>query len=208
MDYKEMLGIIENLRFDTKKTVCVDEDGTEIYVIRPSELPKNLKNKYDVKKNFQIWLTEGTREFRPNHLRVFIDINLRIRSRPELKKQLLTIFDNIFYGKDPEKELDILKNDEFKHSLNALKTIATLAQLFLIEQEFNYNRESNFDPKTLFLQRWIREFIDSPKEIDNMCMSVCNGQPPKTQYTTKENKKHKGYTKNIELQWYLNDKKS
>ncbi|MBU4451641.1 MAG: hypothetical protein KJ851_02485, partial [Nanoarchaeota archaeon] len=80
MKYNELLGIIEDLRFDTKKTICIDEEGTEVYVIRPSELPKNLKNKYDIKKNFQIWLKEGTREFRPNHLRVFIDLNLRVRS--------------------------------------------------------------------------------------------------------------------------------
>ena len=81
--------------------------------------------------------------------------------------------------------------------------IANLAQLFIIEQEFNYERESNFEPKTLFFQGWIREFIDSPKEIDNMCMSVCSGQPPKAQYTDKENKKNKRYEEKRTSLWYL-----
>jgi len=132
-----------------------------------------------------------------------IDLNLRIRSRPDLKRQMSSVFDNVFYGADPESETLVLKNESFEHYLNSLNTIATLSQLFLIEQKFNYNRESNFEPKTLFLQGWIREFIDNPKEIDNLCMSVCRGQPPKAQYTIKENKKHKKYEKNLEMLWYF-----
>jgi len=205
MKSEDMLKIIKELEFDKKKVLCTDEEGIEIYVIRPSKLPKRLKNDYDVKKNFQIWLKEGEREFRPNHLRMMIDLNLRTRSRPDLKKKLLTIFDNIFYGKDPDEEIKILKGEQFEHFLNSLKIIANLAQLFIIEQDFNYQRESNFEPKTLFFQGWIREFIDSPKEIDNMCMSVCNGQPPKVQYTHKENKKHKNYDAKRGQLWYFED---
>src|SRR3990167_5898753 len=175
MKYNEMLKIIQDLEFDQKKVLCTDEN-VQLFVIRPSKLPKKLKNAYDVKKNFQIWLKDGEREFRPNHLRMMIDLNLRTRSRPDLKKKLLTIFDNIFYGKDPNEEIKLLGKEKFDHFLNSLMIIANLAQLFIIEQEFNYERESNFEPKTLFFQGWIREFIDSPKEIDNLCMSVCNGQ--------------------------------
>jgi len=203
MKYNEMLKIIQDLEFDQKKVLCTDEN-VQLFVIRPSKLPKKLKNAYDVKKNFQIWLKEGEREFRPNHLRMMIDLNLRTRSRPELKKKLLTIFDNIFYGKDPNEEIKLLGKEKFDHFLNSLMIIANLAQLFIIEQEFNYERESNFEPKTLFFQGWIREFIDSPKEIDNLCMSVCNGQPPKVQYTDKENKKNKKYEENHKLLWYFN----
>jgi len=202
MKYKEMLEIIKALEFDKENVLCTDQD-IQLYVIRPSKLPKSLKNEYDVNKNFQIWLRDGERTFRPNHLRMMIDLNLRTRSRPELKKKLLTIFDNIFYGKDPNEEIKALANEKFEHFLNSLKIIANLAQLFIIEQEFNYTGESKFEPKTLFFQGWIREFIDSPKEIDNMCMSVCNGQPPKVQYTDKENKKNKKYEENLKPLWYL-----
>ncbi|MBW6462010.1 MAG: hypothetical protein K0B07_03100 [DPANN group archaeon] len=203
MKYNDVFRIIEELDFDIKTIICKDDKGVEVYLIRPSELPKRLKNKYDVNKNFQIWLKVENREFRPNHLRLMIDLNLRTRSRPDLKKQLLTIFDNIFYGADPEEEIKSLDNEIFDHYLNSLKVIATLAQLFIIEQEFNYNRESNFDPKTLFFQGWVRECIDSPKEIDNMCMSISNGQSPKVQYTDKENKKNKKYEENLDELWYL-----
>ena len=203
MNYEDMFKIVKELEFDKERIVFTDEAGTQVYLFRPSILPGSLRNKYDVNKNFQIWLREGERKFRPNHLRLMIDLNLRTRSRPDLKKQLLSIFDNIFYGKNPEEECMLLNKEKFEHYLNSLEVIGVLAQLFLIEQEFNYTRESNFSPKTLFLQGWIREFIDSPKEIDNMCMSVCRFQPPKAQYTNKENKKHTKFEENLKPLWYL-----
>ena len=204
MKYEERRKTILDLEFDKKEVICTDIDGVEIYVIRPSVLPKRFTG-YDVKKNFQIWIKEGEREFRPNHLRVLIDLNLRTRSRPDLKRKLLQAFDNVFYGRDPEEELNKLGEERFEHFLNNIEIILTLAQLFLIEQEINYLKESKFDPGNLFLQGWIREFIDSPKEIDNLCMSVANRQPPKTKYTYKENKKHKKFDKNFKPLWYFED---
>ena len=201
MDKEKMFQVIKDLKFDERKSVYNDKE-MELYILRPSKLSKRFKD-YDLKKNFQIWLQQGKRNFKPNHLRVMIDLNLRVRSRPDLKKELLLAFDNIFYGKDPEKELDKLNKEEFEHFLNPLKMIGTLAQLFIIEQEYGYNKESKFEPPTLFLQGWIREFIDSPKEIDNLCMSVCSRQPPKADYVNLENKKSKKYVKNLKPLWYI-----
>jgi len=161
-----MFKIVMGLPFDIKKSVY-KQRNTEIYLLRPSKLSARFKD-YDPKKNFQIWLIEGKREFKPNHMRVLIDLNLRIRSKPELKEKLLLSFDNIYYGKDPEKELLELKKEKFEYFLNDLVVIGILAQLFHIEQEYGYARESKFDPPNLFFQGWIREFIDNPKEIDNL----------------------------------------
>lgn len=200
-----MFKIVKELEFDKEKIVCTDNQGVQLYLLRPSKPRKRFKD-YDVKKNFQIWLKEGERKFIPNHLRVMIDLNLRTRSRPDLKKTILIIFDNIFYGKDPDEEIKRIEHEKFDHFLNSIKIIAYLAQLFVIEQEYNYHKESKFDPLTLFLQGWIREFIDSPKEIDNMCMSVCNRQTPKSKYVDKENKKHKKYDKNLKPLWYFEER--
>jgi hypothetical protein len=206
MDKPSMFEIVKNLEFD-KKTHVFTEGNLEVFLLRPSKLSKKFED-YDVKKNFQIWLKEGEREFRPNHLRVMIDLNLRVRSRPDLKNKLLLAFDNIFYGKDPEKELDELSKEKFEHFLNPLKVIGILAQLFIIEQEYGYHRESKFDPPTLFFQGWIREFIDNPKEIDNLCMSVANRQPSEARYTNLENKKSKKHNCQLEALWYLEQRKT
>lgn len=201
MEYDKMFKIVKELGYDTKTTLFSDA-GVDIYIIRPSALPARFKG-YDLAKNFQIFLKEGEREFRPNHLRIMIDLNLRVRSRPDLKNKLLQAFDNIFYKVDPDKAIKELSNEKFDHFLNPLGIIANLSQLFIIEQDYNYLKPSNFDPATLFYQGWIRQFIDSTKEIDNLCMSVCNGQPPTTKYTIKENKKHKNYDAGIQSLWYL-----
>ncbi|MGV8169053.1 MAG: hypothetical protein ACP5N3_03275 [Candidatus Nanoarchaeia archaeon] len=202
MKYEEALTKIKHLEFDKKLTFC-KKDNVELYVIRPSKLPARFKN-YDVTKNFQIWLKEGPREFRPNHLRIMIDLSLRTRSRPDLRPELSRIFDNIFYHADPETEIKVIEKEKFEHYLNDIEIIATLAQLFIIEQDYNYNKESKFDPPTLFFQGWIREFINNAdKEIDNLCMSVCSGQPPVAKYVNRENKKSKNYEANLKPQWYL-----
>ena len=203
MNKENMFKIVRDLPFDTNKVVFKKGD-TEIFILRPSKLSTRFKG-YNVKKNFQIWLREGKREFRPNHLRVMIDLNLRVRSRPDLKKDLLLAFDNIFYGKDPEEELKNLEKEKVEHFLNPLMVIGVLSQLFILEQEYGYNKESNFNPPNLFFQGWIREFVDNPKEIDNLCMSVCSGQPPMAKYVNLENKKNKKHNSNLKPLWYLED---
>ena len=196
-----MFEIVKDLPFDLDKTVYKDQT-TELYLRRPSKLSKRFEN-YDVKKNFQVWLMEGKRNFRPNHFRVFLDLNLRIRSRPDLKRPMLSAFDAIFYGGDPEQELEDLTKEDFEHFLNPLFVIGVLAQLFLIDQEYSYPGESKFDPPTLFFQGWIRQFIDSPKEIDNLVMSVGRRQSPLVRYVRYENKKDKRYKEDPPKLWYL-----
>jgi hypothetical protein len=201
MKYKNTLGKIKKLSFDTEMLVA-QKEGVNIFVLRPSKLSKRFKN-YDIKKNFQIWLREGERTFRPNHLRIMIDLHLRVRSRPDLKNKLAYAFDNIFYGKDPDKEIKLLKNEEFEHFLNPLKIIAHLSQLFIVEQDYAYNKESKFSPSTLFYQGWVRQSLDDTREIDNVVMSIASRQPPPTKYTALENKKHKNYQANLKSLWWV-----
>lgn len=204
MKYQDAFEIVKRLPFD-KKTTIIKEEGIELYILRPSKLSKRFKT-YDIKKNFQIWLRTGERVFRPNHLRVMIDLHLRSRSRPDLKKDLLIAFDNIFYGSDPKKEIRKFEKEKFDHFLNPLQIIANLSQLFLIEQEYAYSGESNFDPVNLFYQGWVRQTLLDEREIDNICMSIANRQPPAAKYTILDNKKHKKYTGNPKPLWYLTNK--
>ncbi|MFG1544998.1 MAG: hypothetical protein AAE976_00665 [Thermoplasmataceae archaeon] len=201
MKKSELLEIVRDLAFDTE-FVLFKNGATKLYINRPSKVSSRFKN-YDPNKNFQIWMNEGQRTFRPNHLRLLIDLNLRIRSRPQLKKDLLIGFDRIFYGDDPKIALHDLESKDFEHFLNSIMLIGHLAQAFFVEQEYNYNKVSNYSPPSLFLQGWIRQFIDSPKEIDNLAMSVAKGQPPISKYVDLENKKSKKYSGNLKPLWYM-----
>lgn len=198
-----MLNLVKELKFDTEFTVC-EAEGTQLFITRPSVVSKKFKN-YNIKKNFQIWLRVRDRVFRPNHLRTMIDLYLRSRSRPDLKVGLLTAFDNIFYGSDPDTEIEKLDGEKFEHYLNPLMIIANLSQLFIIEQNYNYYKESKFSPPSLFYQGWLRQAIDdNAHEIDNLCMSIRKGlQPPLAKYTEKENKKSKKFTEKLAPLWYL-----
>jgi len=206
MKYEDIFEIIKNLEFDNEKLICT-ESGIKLYILRPSKVSNRFKN-YDINKNFQIWLDEGNKQpFRPNHLRVMIDLNLRARSRPDLKKNLLLAFDNIFYHEDPDEAIKNLAKEHFDHFLNPLKIIANLSQLFIIEQEYCYNKPSNYIPPTLFYQGWVRAFIDNRDEIDKMSLSLGKLQPPPHQYTEKENAnpRNKKYDPNFRSKplWYL-----
>lgn len=200
MEKAELLKVVKELEFDTD-FVLFNGESTKLYINRPSKVPPRFRS-YDLSKNFQIWMSEDSRTFRPNHLRLLIDLNLRIRSRPELRDNLLLGFDKIFYGLNPKEALNSLEKEHFKHFLNPILLIGHLAQAFLVEQEYSYNKESNYNPPSLFLQGWIRQFIDSPKEIDNLAMSVANRQPPSSKYVDLENKKSNKYVGNLKPMWY------
>lgn len=198
MEYNKVFEIIKNLEFDVPYTIF-GHNGVEILVVRPSKVFKN----YDVNKNFQIFIKEGERIFRPNHLRIMIDLHLKVRSRPDLKNELLIAFDKIFYKENSIGAIEPMLNEKFEHELNSIQIIAILSQLFIIEQEYNYEGVSNYEPAILFYQGWIRQFIDSSKEIDNLCMSICSRQPPAAKYTAFENKKNKKFKEDNSFLWYL-----
>lgn len=204
MKYSELLeNVIKTLPFDTPHFI-LKSGGIEVFILRPSTPPKRFTG-YDINKNFQIWFREGKREFKPNHLRVMIDLYLRSRSRKDLKKELLFAFDSIFYGGDPLVAIKPLKKEKFEHFLNPLIISATFAQLFIAEQEYGYPRKSNYDPSSLFFQGWIRQVIADNKEIDNLIMSIAKGNPPRPIYTNFENKKHKSYNPKLPPLWYFEE---
>ena len=87
MNQDSMMRLVRDLHKDLHVTVYKD-DGIEISLFRPSALPPRMDpEKYDVNKNFQIWLhLPDGRKFKPNHLRIFVDLGLRSRCRPDLKR--------------------------------------------------------------------------------------------------------------------------
>lgn len=125
MNYIELYKKIENLKIG--ETISIfKESAVEIFVIRPLNKFKD----YDEKKNFQIFLKEGERKFRPNHLRIMIDLHLRVRSRPDLKIELLKAFEKIYNKENSFEAIKRIENENFEHYLNSLKVIAILDQTF------------------------------------------------------------------------------
>lgn len=202
MNYREMKKIILDLPFDTM-TQVYDNGEQAILLYRPSTLSERFKN-YDVNTNFQIFLKIGNdKPFRPNHLRLLIDLKLRSRELPELRDDLLLAFDKIFYGEEPLLAIEPLTNVRFTQYINPLDITAILAQLFIIEQDIGYGTRSTFNPPSLYIHGWIRTFIDSEQEIDQIVYRICRNTPPAVKYTCQDNRNHPKYNPNAEYLWYV-----
>jgi len=201
MVYEKMLKIVVDLTFD-QMTEVYSTDSYSVLILRPSKLSERFK-KYDVNTNFQIFLKIGDAEpFRPNHLRMLIDLKLSAREYPKYNVRLLFAFDEIFYGADPIVAVAGLKNIEYTQHIDPLNVTAVLAQLFIIEQTIGYGRKSKFNPPSLYIQGWIRTFIDSEQEIVQIVYRIARNTPPAVKYTCQDNKNHKKYNPSAKSLWY------
>lgn len=206
MNFKELCRQIEKLEVGQSCEIYRCDDGVEVFLLRPTpkQVGKRLVNIYDEKTNFQIWLRED-HEFRPNHLRLFIDLDLKVRSRSDFQIPLLKLFERIYQGEDPLDIYREVENEDFRMQLNSLECNLCLAQLFLAEQNISYSGESKFDPKCLFFQGYMRQAILQIVDIDKLLWNATKNNPPSVWITCKDNKKHKKYDENVEDLWFLNE---
>lgn len=203
MTYVEMREIVLALPFNTM-TEVYNNGEQSILIHRPRRLSARFKD-YDVNTNFQIFLKIGdNKPFRPNHLRLLIDLKLRARELPQAKEELLIAFDKIFYGEEPLAAINPLTFIHFSQYINPIDITAILAQLFIIEQDIGYGNKSTFDPPSLYIHGWIRTFIEADQEIDQIVYRICRNTPPAVKYTCQDNKNHPKYNPNAQLLWYIN----
>lgn len=201
MQLDAMLDKILALPFDAMTEVYAN-DNQRVFIYRPATLSARFKD-YDVNTNFQIFLQIGNdKPFRPNHLRLLLDLKLRSRELPETINALLLTFDEIFYGADPLEVVKHVENINYTQFINPIDITAVLAQLFIIEQNIGYGRKSTFNPPSLYIHGWIRTFIASDQEIDQIVYRICRNIPPAVKYTCQDNKNHKNYNKNARPLWY------
>lgn len=202
MTYNELRETILDLEFDTM-TLIYDNGEQKILVFRPSTLSDRFKD-YDVNTNFQIFLQIGDEKpFRPNHLRLLIDLKLRSRELPQAREDMLIAFDRIFYGEDPLLAIKEISHIYFAQFINPLDITAVLAQLFIIEQDIGYGSRSTFEPPSLYIHGWIRTFIHSEQEIDQIIYRICRNTPPAVKYTCQDNKNHRNYNPEPVELWYI-----
>lgn len=202
MTYNELRETILDLEFDTM-TLIYDNGEQKILVFRPSTLSERFKD-YDVNTNFQIFLQIGDEKpFRPNHLRLLIDLKLRSRELPQTREDMLIAFDRIFYGEDPLLAIKEISHIYFTQFINPLDITAVLSQLFIIEQDIGYGSKSTFEPPSLYIHGWIRTFIHSEQEIDQIIYRICRNTPPAVKYTCQDNKNHRNYNPEPAELWYI-----
>lgn len=201
MNYTELEKIIIDLPFDEEKEIYSNK-GQTLYVVRPRELSERFKE-YDASKNIQIWLKiDGKKPFKPNHFRLLIDLYTRVRECPESKDILLEVFDRIFYGEDPLKLMHLLAPYTYTQAINPIDIEVVLAQLFIAEQNIGFGKKSKYNPRSLYIQGWIRTFINADYEIDQVISGISYNRPPLVGYTKQDDQNHKEYNPNAKPLWY------
>lgn len=201
MKYTELEQIIIDLPFDEKKDIY-SSNGQTLYVVRPQKLSERFKE-YDASKNIQIWLKiDDKKPFKPNHFRLLIDLYTRVRECPDSKDTLLEVFDRIFYGEDPLDVMHMLDTYQFTQAINPTDIAVVLAQLFIAEQNIGFGKKSKYNPRSLYIQGWIRTFINADYEIDQVISGISYNRPPLVGYTKQDDKNHKEYNPDAQPLWY------
>lgn len=182
MNYKELLETINKLDVGNSKNIY-RVDNTDIWIHRPEKLGRSLKSKekYDIKTNFQIFMRGGDgRAFRPNHLRILIDLHLKLISNSKEAERLFSILEEIYRGKDPLEFKDELSKIKFKMQLDTALVNICCSQLFMAEQDINYTK-GKIKPPRSYLMGYIR-FVKSEKEnIDKLLWNSIR-HPPKKEF--------------------------
>jgi len=181
MKYLQLLKEIEKLSIGERKELY-SEQGDKIMIFRPEKLGRSLKNKnYEVSKNFQIILKKpNEKEFLPNHLRVLIEVNHRIKKNKKNSERFFEIIEEIYNGEDPlkfKKELEQLGLEgEFDSSIITL----CLIQLFMAEQDINYTH-GKVQPPRAFLMGYLRFIKTQEQNIDKILWSSTR-HPPRQEF--------------------------
>lgn len=180
-------------------------EGVDFILRRPEKSGRSLKREYKPETNLQIWIKEKCKdEFMPNHLRILLDLEFKMLFRPEYKEDLLLIFDELFYGEDPDVLYEEVKDLQYPKELRDLRYDLYLTQLFFVEQAVSYSFKSRFDPKYLYLQGWIRCLLMREMEIDKLLWSAMRNPPP-VKFTKKDNRMHREYDPNVGPLWYTTE---
>ena len=207
MKLNSLIEIAKVLPVGSEKTIYKEND-IDFILRRPEKQGRTLKREYNVERNLQIWIREGNHEFMPNHLRILLDLEFKLRFYPEYKKHLMTAFDRLYYGEDPDSIAEDFKHLKFRKELRDLKYDLYLAQLFFAEQEVGYHFKAKVNPKYLYLQGWIRCVLSREMEIDKVLWSATRNPPP-AKFTKKDNRNHKKYDPDAKPLWWVpNNQKS
>lgn len=177
MNFKTAKEKIEKLEIGKSESMYKFNGGVELYVHRPVKLGKSLKREYALHKNFQIFMKKpNEKEFKPNHLRILINLHLKNISDPEKAKIIFDILEKVYHGEDPllyQKELELLN---FKMSLDSALVDVCLAQLFMCEQEICYT-DGKVKPPRAYLMGYIRLVHSGEAEIDKLLWNSVRHPP-------------------------------
>jgi len=121
-------------------------------------------------------------EFYPTHIRLLIDLYIKRESNPKGSKKLFRALEEVYNGKDPKLYLDELAEINFPMHLDEAEVNLYVAQLLMIEQDFNFGpgapKKSKLDPPREYLMRFLRWIAAGDTQIDRIIFAAAGRRYP------------------------------
>lgn len=170
----ELSRILKKLSSGEHKVIYQSKDGVKVTVTQTGKFSKN---------DYAVGLIiPGKEEFRPTHIRLIIDLYIKRESNSLGAKSLFLALEKIFKGEDPKNLLNELALIKFPMFLDSAEVNLYVAQLLMIEQDFNFGpnapKKSKLNPPREYLMRFIRWVASGDSTIDRIIFAAAGRKFP------------------------------
>jgi len=133
--------------------------------------------------DYAIGLVIGNeKEFNPTHIRLLIDLYIKRESNPKGSKKLFRFLEEVYNGKNPELYVEELRKINFPMQLDEAEVNLYMAQLLMIEQDFNFGpdapKTSKLNPPREYSMRFIRWVAAGDTQIDRIIFAAAGRKYP------------------------------
>jgi hypothetical protein len=175
--FMEMLQIAEVLRKLAKgehKVIYISKKGVKVTATQTGKFSEH---------DYAVGLIiQNQNEFYPTHIRLLIDLYIKRESNLEGSKRLFKSLEEVYNGKGPENHVEDLRKINFPMQLDEAEVNLYLAQLLMIEQDFNFGpgapRTSKMNPPREYLMRFIRWVAAGDTQIDRIIFAAAGRRYP------------------------------
>jgi len=181
MEMSKLSDKLRKLKKEEHQFIYESKKGAKVTVTQTGRFSEN---------DYAVGLIrEGENEFYPTHIRLLIDLYIKRESNYEGSKKMFKALEEVYNGKDPEIYFEELREINFPMQLDEAEVNLCIAQLLMIEQDFNFGpgapRQSKLDPPREYLMRFIRWIAAGDTQIDRIIFAAAGRKyPAPNKYST------------------------
>jgi len=174
MEMSELATKLRNLGDGEHQIIYSSKNDVKVTVTQTGKFSKN---------DYAVGLIiPGQSEFYPTHIRLLIDLYIKRESNLNGSRKVFKTLEEVYNGKDPQIYVDDLVEISFPMHLDEAEVNLYIAQLLMIEQDFNFGtdapRKSKLDPPREYLMRFIRWVAAGDTPIDRIIFAAAGRKYP------------------------------
>jgi len=174
MEMLRLSAELRNLNKSEHRVIYTSKSKVQVTVTQTGKFSEN---------DYAVGLIkENKEEFRPTHIRLLIDLYIKRESNLEGSKKLFKALEEVYNGKDPELYVEELRKINFPMQLDEAEVNLYIAQLLMIEQDFNFGpgapKKSKLDPPRKYLMRFLRWVAAGDTQIDRIIFAAAGRKYP------------------------------